>query len=99
MADRELLARTYHAILSGFVRDGRAPHYTDLAVRLGLRPEAARQAQRELLTALASGDLAAAGGAHWAYPDTDYIVSFSPFSNLATQYPISVGGQSGWYGQ
>jgi len=99
MADRELLARTYHAILSGFVRDGRAPHYTDLAVSLELRREEARHTQRELLTALVGGDLAAAGGAHWAYPDTDYIVSFSPFSNLATQYPISVSGQSKWYGQ
>jgi len=99
VADRKLLAGTYYAILSGFVRDGRALHYTDLAVTLGLRPEAARQAQQELLAALTGGDFAAAGGAHWAHPDTDYIASFSPFSNLATQYPISIDGQQKWYGQ
>jgi hypothetical protein len=99
MPDRELLARTYHEILSSFVRDGRAPHYTDLAVAMGLAPEEARRAQRDLLQALSSPALAAAGGAHWAHPDTDYIMSFSPFSNFATQYPITVGRQRKWYGQ
>jgi hypothetical protein len=98
MADRELLARTYHAIQMAFVREGHAPHYTDLAIALGLTPEAARQAQRDLLAAL-NGTLAALGGAHWAHPDTDYIVSFSPFSNLPTQYAIAVDGQRKWYGQ
>ena len=65
MPDRELLARTYHEILSGFVRDGRAPHYTDLAVAMGLAAEEARRAQRDLLRALNSPELAAAGGAQW----------------------------------
>jgi hypothetical protein len=98
MADLGLLARTYHAIQTGFVRDGRAPHYTDLASTLGLPPEEARRAQRELLAAL-NGPLASLGGAHWAHPDTDYIVGFSPFSNLPTQYAIAVDGQQHWYGQ
>ena len=91
MADPDALARTYHAIQTAFVRDGRAPHYTDLAVALGLSPEGARRAQRELLATL--------GGAHWAHPETDYIVSFSPFSNLPTQYAIAVDRQRRWYGQ
>jgi hypothetical protein len=105
MADIQLLAHTYHAILAGFVHDGRAPHYTELAVALGTSAENARQTQRELLMALSGplaardGRLAALGGAHWALPDTDYIASFSPFSNLATQYRISVDGQQKWYGQ
>lgn len=105
MADVELLARTYHAILSGFVRDGRAPHYTEIAVALGMSAEEARQTQRELLTALSGplaaqdGRLASLGGAHWAMPDTDYIASFSPFANVATQYLISVDGEQKWYGQ
>jgi hypothetical protein len=98
VAGLDLLARTYHAIQLGFVRDGHAPHYTDLAVALGLSPEAARQVQRDLLAAL-NGPLASLGGAHWAHPETDYIVSFSPFSNLPTQYAIAVDGQQKWYGQ
>jgi len=98
MTDLGLLARTYHAIQTGFVRDGRAPHYTELATTLGLAPEEARQAQRGLLAAL-NGPLASLGGAHWAHPDTDYIVGFSPFSNLPTQYTIAVDGQQRWYGQ
>lgn len=105
MADIQVLARAYHAILSGFVRDGRAPHYTELALALGMSAEEARQTQRELLPALSGplaakdGRLAALGGAHWALPDTDYIASFTPFSNLATQYRISVDGDQKWYGQ
>ena len=98
MADQDLLARTYHTIQLAFVRDGRAPHYTEMAVALGLSPEAARQAQQDLLAAL-NGPLAGLGGAHWAHPDTDYIASFSPFSNLPTQYAIVVDGQQRWYGQ
>jgi hypothetical protein len=98
MADRDLLARTYHAIQAAFVREGRAPHYTDLAAALGLSAEEARLTQRELLAAL-NGPLARLGGAHWAHPDTDYIVGFSPFSNLPTQYAIAVDEQQRWYGQ
>lgn len=98
MADVNQLARTYHAILSGFVREGRAPHYTELATALGMSAEEARRAQRELLAAL-NGPLASLGGAHWAHPDTDYVVSFSPLSNLPTQYLVSVEGEQRWYGQ
>jgi hypothetical protein len=98
LADLNQLARAYHAILSGFVRDGRAPRYTELAATLGMSAEGARQAQRELLAAL-NGPLASLGGAHWAHPDTDYVVSFSPLSNLPTQYLVSVEGEQRWYGQ
>ena len=38
MADQQLLANMYHAIQSGMVRVGRAPHYTELATKLGLSP-------------------------------------------------------------
>ena len=44
MADPQLLARMYHAVMSGIVRDGRAPHYTELATELGLSLEQAREA-------------------------------------------------------
>jgi len=105
VADLQLLARIYHLILAGFVRDGHAPHYTDIAINLGMTVEHARRTQRELLTALSGplagedGRLTALGGAHWALPATDYIASFSPFSNVATQYRISVDGEQRWYGQ
>ena len=37
MPNDELLARVYHFVLSGFVRDGRAPHYTTLALSWALQ--------------------------------------------------------------
>lgn len=36
MAEAELLNRMYHAILEWFVEHGVAPHYVELAHRLGL---------------------------------------------------------------
>lgn len=51
MADRQVLARAYHTILAGFVRDGRAPHYTEVAVMLGVPPAEALQVQRDGLRA------------------------------------------------
>ncbi len=91
MADEQLLALAYHTVLSGFVRNGRAPHYTDLAADLNLTADEALQLQRDLLDEL--------GGPHWSDPGTDLIASFTPFSNIPTHYRISVGGQQKWYGQ
>ena len=89
MTDAQL-ARVYHTIMRGFVRDGRAPHYTDLALALGVTVERARQLQQDLL---------ALGGPHWAHPGTDLIVGFAPFSNLATPYRVTVGGEQRWYAE
>ena len=75
--------------MGGFVRDGRAPHYTELAERLGVTPVAALGLQRAL---------AASGLPIWMYPDTDHVAADSPFSNLPTPYRISVDGQQRWYG-
>ena len=91
MQDIQFLSQVYHANLTGFVRDGRAPHYTELAAGLRLSPEEARDAQRDLIAVI--------GGPHWLMPSTDYIASFSPFSNVPTQYLIFVEGQQKWYGQ
>lgn len=91
MADPQLLARMYHAIMSGIVRDGRAPHYTELASELGLSPDQAREALHDLARRGVPG--------FWLHPSMDYIASFAPFSNIPTQYLISVGGQQKWYGQ
>jgi hypothetical protein len=91
MAEPQLLARTYHAILSGLVAKGRAPHYTELATELGLSPDGARQALHELDGMGVPG--------FWIRPDTDLVESCAPFSNIPTQYLISVDGQQRWYGQ
>lgn len=91
MAEPQLLARTYHAILSGLVAEGRAPHYTELATELGLSSDGARQALHELDGMGVPG--------FWVRPDTDLVESCAPFSNIPTQYLISVDGQQKWYGQ
>ena len=91
MAEQQLLAKMYHAIQSGTVRDGRAPHYTELAGGLGLTPEQAREALHGVFSVGVPGI--------WLYPNTDYVASFAPFSNLPTQYLVSVEGAQKWYGQ
>jgi hypothetical protein len=91
MADPQLLASMYHAIISGLVRDGRSPHYTELAAELSLASEEARQALHELDGRGVPG--------FWVRPDTDIVESCAPFSNIPTQYLISVEGQQKWYGQ
>ena len=35
----------------------------------------------------------------WLFPNTDYICSFPPFSNLPTQYRITIDGQQKWFAQ
>ena len=91
MAEPQLLASMYHAIQSGLVRNGRAPHYAELAAELKLSPDEARQALHELDGRGVPG--------FWVRPDTDLVESCAPFSNIPTQYLISVEGQQKWYGQ
>lgn len=88
MAEAPLVARAYHALMSGFVRDGRALHYTELAVALGVTPREALEVQRELT---------ASGLPIWTHPDTDHLAAMSPFSNIPTPYRISVDGRGKWY--
>ena len=90
MMEPQALARMYHAILTGFVRKGRAPHYTELARQLGLRPEEARQTLHQLVSM---------GLPTWLHPETDWIASFAPFSNIPTQYLVIVARQQRWYAQ
>ena len=91
MAEPQLLARMYHAIIGRLVSEGPAPHYTELATQLGLSPNAARDALHDLEGAGIPG--------FWLHTGTDYVVAFAPFSNLPTQYLISVEGEQRWYGQ
>ena len=89
-AEMAVLARLYHAVLSAFVDEGAAPHYTELARRLGLPLEETR---------LALHRLASLGLPIWLHPGTDLLAACAPFSNLPTQYPVTVDGERRWYGQ
>ena len=90
MSELSRLERTYSFILNRMVQTGRAPFYTELAAELGVSMEEGRKALQDLLTV---------GFAAWVFPKTDFIASFSPFSNLPTQYKITVAGEEKWFGQ
>jgi len=85
MKEATLVQRAYTAVLEHFVKTGRAPHYTELAATLGLRPEEARETQRK--AAEASPSIAC-----WFAKDTDYVESWAPFSNVPTHYLVTIKG-------
>jgi alkylmercury lyase-like protein len=84
------LDRTHHFILETFVERGYAPHYTEIARRFGVAPEEGKRLLHELMDS---------GLPMWVHPGTDLIASVAPFSNLPTQYRITVDGRPGWFGQ
>ena len=90
MAELKQLDRTFSFIIQYMVENGRAPFYTEIAAELGVSMDEGRQA----LHALIEKRLPA-----WLFPNTDYISSFPPFSNLPTQYRITINGEQKWYGQ
>jgi hypothetical protein len=85
------LDQTFHIILERMIATGEAPHHTEIAAELRVSPEEGRQALRKLFS-----NRALAG---WLYPKTDNIVSFAPFSNLPTQYRLTIDGEQRWFGQ
>ena len=84
------LDQIYVIIREHFREEGHAPHYTEIAGELGVSPEEGRLA----LHALMDSPFPC-----WLHPDTDYIASFPPFSNIPTQYHITVGGVRKWFAQ
>jgi hypothetical protein len=90
MNDPSRLDKIYHIIIKRMVAAGQAPHYTELAAELGVTPEEGRKALHELFVPQFPG---------WLFPNTDYIASFAPFSQLPTQYRITIDGQQKWFGQ
>jgi hypothetical protein len=90
MEEATLVQRAYTAVVEHFVKTGRAPHYTELAGTLGLRPEEARQLQHKA----ADSSIAC-----WFVKDTDYVESWAPFSNVPTHYLVTIKGEQKWYGQ
>ncbi len=91
MSTTSLLDKTYNAIIKHLVETGQALHYTEIAAAQGIQVEDARRALHNLMAARIPG--------LWLFPETDYISSFAPFSNLPTQYRISVEGEEKWFGQ
>jgi hypothetical protein len=90
MAQLALVQKAYTAVVEYFIQTGRAPHYTELADNLALRPEEARDLQHQA---------ADAAVACWFVQDTDSVESWAPFSNVPTHYRVTIEGQQRWYGQ
>jgi len=90
MSKPNQLDKTYQIILNSFIETGQAPHYTEIAKKLGVSMEEGRKAMHDLFSAGVYG---------WLYPNTDLIVSFAPFNNLPTQFRIRIDGEQKWFGQ
>lgn len=90
MSEPTLLDKTYHCIMKSFIQTGQAPFYTEIAKELGISVEDGKKAL---------GDLFRIWRSAWLFPNTDYIASFPPFSNLPTQYRITIEGEHKWFAQ
>ena len=90
MVEMALLDKAFSNIMIRLVETGQAPHYTELALDLGLSVEEGRQTLHNLI---------ATGIPAWLHPDTDYLVSFPPFNVLPNQYRITIRGEQKWFAQ
>ena len=90
MNELSQMDRTFSFILKRMVKTGQAPFYAEIAARLGVSVEEGRKALHALF---------GTGIAAWVFPNTNYIASISPFSNLPTQYRITIDGEQKWFGQ
>lgn len=88
---RSPLDRTYHFILESFVKNGQAPHYTEIAREFSVSPDAGKKLLHDLMDDTKMPI--------WLYPGTDLIASFAPFNNLPTQYRITIDGHQKWFAQ
>lgn len=94
MAYLQTLDKAFHCVMRNLVETGKAPHYSQLAMQLECSIDEVRKVLHELM------EVATAGGSPaWVHPGTDWIASFCPFSNMPTQYRITVEGQQKWFGQ
>jgi hypothetical protein len=69
----------------------RAPLYVELAPVLGVSIDRARELIHQAREEVSIGN--------WFLADTDVIECWAPFSNIPTNYRISIDGEPGWYGQ
>jgi len=91
MSSPSVLDKTYRIIIQRMIKTGQAPHHTEIGSKLRVPVEDARKCLHDLVSVGIPGI--------WLFPDTDYIGSFAPFSNLPTQYRITVDGEQKWFGQ
>jgi hypothetical protein len=91
MSTSSVLDKTYHIIIQRMIETGQAPHYTEIASQLGIPVEDGRKTLHDLMSVGIPGV--------WLFPDTDYISSVAPLSNLPTQYRITIDGKQKWFGQ
>ena len=91
MPEPTLMDKTFHIIMERMVETGQAPHYAEIAAKLGVAPEEGRKALHKLFST--------PGFAGWLYPKTDNIVSCAPFNNLPTHYRLTIDGERKWFGQ
>ena len=90
MSELSQMDRTFFFITKRMTETGQAPFYTEIAAELGVSVEEGRKALHALF---------GTGIAAWVFPNTNYIASLSPFSNLPSQYRITIEGQQKWFGQ
>jgi hypothetical protein len=90
MTESSQLDKTFTFIMKSMMKTGQAPFSTEIAAKLGVSVEEGRSGLNNLLEAGIPG---------WVFPNTSYIASFAPFSNLPTQYRITIEGQQKWFGQ
>lgn len=91
MTDTQILDRTFHFIMETFIERGHAPHYTEIAEHLNVKPDQGK----EILKSLISTGVTPM----WLHPGTDLIASVAPFNNLPNQYRITIEGHQKWFGQ
>jgi hypothetical protein len=90
VTDTATLDLAFAQTMATVVETGTAPHYTEIAARLGEPPAAGRRIIADLMSAGVPG---------WVHPGTDYIASFPPFNIQPTQYRVTVDGEQRWYAQ
>ena len=90
MSEPTQLDKTFSFIMKRMMKSGHAPFYTEIAKELGVSVEEGRKALHDLFEIVNVG---------WLFPHTDYVASFPPFSNLPTQYRITIEGKQKWFGQ
>jgi hypothetical protein len=84
------LDKAFQIIIRRFMASGQAPHYTEIAAQMDVPVEDGRKLLHELFSPDFPG---------WLAAGTDYVGSFPPFSNIPTQYRITIDGQQKWTAQ
>jgi len=90
MGSPSVLDKTYRIIIQGMIKTGHAPHYTEIAAELGVQ---LKMVERLFTTWYLWNPRYLVISWYWLYR------SFAPFSNLPTQYRITVDGEQKWFGQ